>query len=204
MALRRPGGMPLFLLSAPILPAFLFLVPAARAQLVLMLIFFFRRHPAPDMAFRFVDVQYYTRPGCKRRVDMGKALGHIFMHGRFTDPKFPRRLPHCRIVVYDVISDRNRPFLDIFLQGVPLRTFFTSYYICFRFMQIPFPKQKHCRLVVLRTAVLPQVVSLHASFPLCLLLIGLDKQSRNLHRMLVFIQRYHNHISGINQFTRTA
>lgn len=77
----RPGGMPLFLLSAPILPAFLFLVPAARAQLVLMLIFFFRRHPAPDMAFRFVDVQYYTRPGCKRRIDMGKALGHIFMYG---------------------------------------------------------------------------------------------------------------------------
>lgn len=73
----RPGGMPLFLLSAPILPAFLFLVPAARAQLVLMLIFFFRRHPAPDMAFRFVDVQYHTRPGCKRRIDMGKALGHI-------------------------------------------------------------------------------------------------------------------------------
>lgn len=105
----RPGGMPLFLLSAPILPAFLFLVPAARAQLVLMLIFFFRRHPAPDMAFRFVDVQYHTRPGCKRRIDMGKALGHIFMHGRFTDPKFPGRLPHCRIVVYDVISDRNRP-----------------------------------------------------------------------------------------------
>ena len=34
----RPGGMPLFLFSAPILPAFLFLVPAARAQLVLMLI----------------------------------------------------------------------------------------------------------------------------------------------------------------------
>ena len=113
----RPGGMPLFLLSAPILPAFLFLVPAARAQLVLMLIFFFRRHPAPDMAFRFVDVQYYTRPGCKRRIDMGKALGHIFMHGRFTDPKFPGRLPHCRILVYDVISDRNRPFLDIFLHG---------------------------------------------------------------------------------------
>lgn len=78
----RPGGMPLFLLSAPILPAFLFLVPAARAQLVLMLIFFFRRHPAPDMAFRFVDVQYYTRPGCKRRIDMGKALGHIFMFRR--------------------------------------------------------------------------------------------------------------------------
>ena len=88
----RPGGMPLFLLSAPILPAFLFLVPAARAQLVLMLIFFFRRHPASDMAFRFVDVQYHTRPGCKRRIDMGKALGHIFMHGRFTDPKFPGRL----------------------------------------------------------------------------------------------------------------
>lgn len=78
----RPGGMPLFLLSAPILPAFLFLVPAARAQLVLMLIFFFRRHPASDMAFRFVDVQYHTRPGCKRRIDMGKALGHIFMYGR--------------------------------------------------------------------------------------------------------------------------
>ena len=42
---------------------------------------------------------------------------NIFMHGRFTDPKFPCRLPHCRIVVYDVISDRNRPFLDIFLHG---------------------------------------------------------------------------------------
>ena len=84
----RPGGMPLFLLSAPILPAFLFLVPAARAQLVLMLIFFFRRHPAPDMAFRFVDVQYHTRPGCKRRIDMGKALGHIFMHGRFPENVF--------------------------------------------------------------------------------------------------------------------
>ena len=92
----RPGGMPLFLLSAPILPAFLFLVPAARAQLVLMLIFFFRRHPAPDMAFRFVVVQYHTRPGCKRRIDMGKALGHIFMHGRFTDPVYANSLSQTK------------------------------------------------------------------------------------------------------------
>lgn len=159
---------------------------------------------APDMAFRFVDVQYHTRPGCKRRIDMGKALGHIFMHGRFTDPKFPGRLSHCRIVVYDVISDRNRPFLDIFLHGSSPENVFYILLHLFRFMQIPFPKQKHCRLVVLRTAVFPQVVSLHASFPLCLLLIGLNKQSRNFHRMLVFIQRYHNHISGINQFTRAA
>ena len=74
----RPGGMPLFLFSAPILPAFLFLVPAARAQLVLMLIFFFRRHPAPDMAFRFVDVQYHTRPGCKGRTYSGGLLVVIY------------------------------------------------------------------------------------------------------------------------------
>lgn len=119
-------------------------------------------------------------------------------------PNFRAALPHCRIVVYDVISDRNRPFLDIFLHGSSPENVFYILLHLFRFMQIPFPKQKHCRLVVLRTAVFPQVVSLHASFPLCLLLIGLDKQSRNFHRMLVFIQRYHNHISGINQFTRAA
>ncbi len=48
------------------------------------------------------------------------------MYRRFTDPKLLRRLPHRRIVVYDVIGYGHRPLFDILLQGVPPEYVFYS------------------------------------------------------------------------------
>ena len=39
----------------------------------------------------------------------------ILVHRRLADPEFLRRLPYCRIMVYDVIGNGNCPFFDIFL-----------------------------------------------------------------------------------------
>ena len=40
---------------------------------------------------------------------------YFYMHRRLADPEFLRRLPYCRIMVYDVIGNGNCPFFDIFL-----------------------------------------------------------------------------------------
>ncbi len=51
---------------------------------------------------------------------------HYCMYRRFTDPKFFRRLPYRRIVVYNVIGYGHCPLFDILLQGVPPEYVFYS------------------------------------------------------------------------------
>ena len=43
---------------------------------------------------------------------------YICMNCGLRNPKPLRRLPHRRILIYDVIGDLNRPLLDIFLHGL--------------------------------------------------------------------------------------
>ena len=53
---------------------------------------------------------------------------HYCMYRRFTDPKFFRRLPYRRIVVYNVIGYGHRPLFDIILHGFTLENVF--YILC--------------------------------------------------------------------------
>lgn len=52
---------------------------AAHLQSVLVL--FFRRQTAPDMAFGFVDVQYHSGLSRQRRVDVLQTFRHVLMYG---------------------------------------------------------------------------------------------------------------------------
>ena len=52
------------------------------------------------------------------------------MHCRLTDSKFLRRLPHRRVVVYDVIGYGYCPFFNIFLHGsAPENVFYIIFLI---------------------------------------------------------------------------
>ena len=84
-----------------------------------MQIFLPGSHSAPDVPFRFVNVQHHTGLPGKRRVDVPKTLRHILMHRTFTDSKFFRSLAHSRIVVDDVIVNSYCALLNIILQGLP-------------------------------------------------------------------------------------
>ena len=95
----------------------LFLILAADLKPVL--VFLFRCHPAPDVAFRFVDVQHHPGAGGQRRIDMFQAVGDVFMHCTLADPKFLCRLPDCGVAVYNVVGNGNRPLFDIFFHGKP-------------------------------------------------------------------------------------
>lgn len=81
-----------------------------------MLVFLLRRHAAADMALGFVYVQNHTGLGCERWIDVLQTVCDILVNRTFTYPKLLRRLPHRRVVVYDVIGDRNCPLFDIIFQ----------------------------------------------------------------------------------------
>ena len=57
----------------------------------------------------------YSRPILSPRRTVPYYYFH--MHCRLTDSKFLRRLPHRRVVVYDVIGYGYCPFFNIFLHG---------------------------------------------------------------------------------------
>lgn len=98
------------------------------AHLKTVLVFFFGCQAAPYMALGFVNVQDHPGPGCQGRIDVLQSVRHIFMYRRFGYPKLLRGLPHGRMIVYDVVGDRNRAFFNIFLQeNPPARTFLHTY-----------------------------------------------------------------------------
>lgn len=102
----------------------LLILLAADGQPVLVLLS--SGHPSPDMTLRFIHIQHNPRLGSQGGIDMLQAVGYVFMYRRFTDPKFFRRLPYRRIVVYNVIGYGHRPLFDILLQGVPPEYVFYS------------------------------------------------------------------------------
>jgi len=80
------------------------------------------------MTLGFVNIKDYPGPGCQGRINVFQTVRNIFMYRRFGNPKFLRCLPHGRMIVYDVVGDRNRAFFNIFLQeNPPARTFLHTY-----------------------------------------------------------------------------
>ena len=84
-----------------------------------MQIFLPGSHSAPDVPFRFVNVQHHTGLPGKRRVGVQKRLRHNLMHRTFTDSKFFRSLARSRAVADDVIGNADGARLNLMLQGLP-------------------------------------------------------------------------------------
>ena len=74
---------------------------------------------APDVPFRFVQIQNLSRLTCKRWVDLEKTFCYIFMYSTLTYPKCHRRLPHRRLIFNNIISNLNRSLLNIIFLKTP-------------------------------------------------------------------------------------
>ena len=70
-----------------------------------MQIFLSRSHPAPDMPLRLVRIQHLAGFTGKGRIDLEEPFGDILMYRTLTDPKLLRRLPHSRVIFYNIISN---------------------------------------------------------------------------------------------------
>ena len=103
----------------------------------LMKIFLSRSHPAPDMPLGFVSVKHLAGFTGKGRVDLEEPFGDILMYRTLTDPKLLRRLPHSRVIFYNIISNLHGSFLNIIFQkNPPAYILFTMYAGVFEVMLI--------------------------------------------------------------------
>lgn len=71
---------------------------------------------APDMTFGFVDIKHLSGFCRQGRIHLPQTLRHILMYRRFTHPKLLCRLPHCGLVLDDIVCDLHRPLFNIILQ----------------------------------------------------------------------------------------
>lgn len=103
----------------------------------LMKIFLSRSHPAPNMPLGFVSVKHLAGFTGKGRVDLEEPFGDILMYRTLTDPKLFRRLPHSRVIFYNIISNLHGSFLNIIFQkNPPAYILFTMYAGVFEVMLI--------------------------------------------------------------------
>ena len=79
---------------------------------MLMQVLFSGSKSAPDVPFRFVQIQNLSRLTCKRWVDLEKTFCYIFMYRTLTYPKRHRRLPHRRLIFTDVLIAVGMRFDD--------------------------------------------------------------------------------------------
>lgn len=102
-----------------------------------MQIFLSRSHPAPDMPLRLVRIQHLAGFTGKGRIDLEEPFGDILMYRTLTDPKLLRRLPHSRVIFYNIISNLHGSFLNIIFQkNPPAYILFTMYAGVFEVMLI--------------------------------------------------------------------
>lgn len=95
---------------------------------MLMQIFFSRSHPAPDVTLRLVCVEDFAGLAGKGGVDLEEAFGDVLMYRTLADPKLLRRLPHSRVILYNIISNLHGSFLNIIFQkNPPANILFTMY-----------------------------------------------------------------------------
>lgn len=118
-----------------------------------------RRHPAPDVPLGFIHIQNLSDFLCQRGVNGLNSLRTILVRCRLTDPEFLRRLPHRRIIVYNILGDFNRPLFDITFQKIPADILFYNN-VCGRFLfytQVVFTQSttNHSKRTASRTTVSP-------------------------------------------------
>lgn len=86
------------------------------------------RHSAPDMPLRFIGVKHLACLLGKGGIDLEEPFGDILMYRALTDPELLRRLPHSRVILYNIISNLHGSFLNIIFQkNPPANIIFTMY-----------------------------------------------------------------------------
>ena len=96
-----------------------FFLPIHKSLSMQLKILFLCCHSAADMPLGLVKIQHFPCLRRQHRIDMYKAVRHIFMYGAFTYPEFPGGLPHRCFLLNDIPCYFHRTFLDIILQGLP-------------------------------------------------------------------------------------
>lgn len=87
-----------------------------------------RSHPSPDMPLRLIHIQDFARFSRQGGVDLEEPFGDILMYRALTDPELLRRLPHSRVILYNIISNLHGSFLNIIFQkNPPANIIFTMY-----------------------------------------------------------------------------
>ena len=101
--------------------------------MMLMKIFFSRRHSPTNVTLRFVNIQNHSCLYSKSRTDLSEAFGDVFMYRRLTNSILFCRLTHRCIIVYDISCNFHCPFLDItFHENSPHSLLF--YNLCREFL----------------------------------------------------------------------
>ena len=95
---------------------------------MLMKILLSRSHPAPDMPLRFIRIQNLAGLPGQGRIDLEEPFGDVLMYRTLADPEPLRRLPHRRIILYNIICNLHGSLLNIILQkNPPANVVFTMY-----------------------------------------------------------------------------
>lgn len=68
------------------------------------------------MTFGFIDIQYFSCFFRKCRVNLHQTFRYVLMYSGFRNAKLLCRLPDGGIILNDIISNTDCPFLDIILQ----------------------------------------------------------------------------------------
>ena len=84
---------------------------------MLMKVFLPGSQSAPNMPFRFINVQYYTGTGSQGGIDLEETFRNILMYRRFRHPKFLRRLPYRGFLFNNIICNFNSTLFNIIFQG---------------------------------------------------------------------------------------
>lgn len=106
---------------------------------MLMQIFLSRSHPAPDMPFRFIRIKHLSGFPGKGGIDLEESFGDVFMYRTLADPKLFRRLPHSRVIFYNIISNLHGSLLNIIFQkNPPANIIFTMYARGYKVMPLSF------------------------------------------------------------------
>ena len=95
---------------------------------MLMKVFLSRSHPAPDMPLGFIRIQNLAGLPGQGRVNLEEPFGDVLMYRTLADPEPLRRLPHRRIILYNIICNLHGSLLNIILQkNPPANVVFTMY-----------------------------------------------------------------------------
>ena len=85
-------------------------------------------HSSPDVPLGLIHIQHFARFPGKGRIDLEQPFGNIFMYRTLTDSKLLCRLPHSRVIFYNIISNLHGPLLNIIFQkNPPDNVIFTMY-----------------------------------------------------------------------------
>ena len=79
---------------------------------------------ATDMTLGLIDIQHFSSLLRQGWIDLGKSLRDVLMYCALTDAECLRRLPHCGVVLDDIVGYSYSSFFNIvFQRKTPQDTF---------------------------------------------------------------------------------